>query len=122
MGECMINRINSKIAIDSALSNTSENPVQNKVINAALNSHVHGNITNTGDITTTVAIASGDRLVINDESESKLNNSSITFGTSNTQFLANNGTWQTRPAVYSGTGTPATSTGVNGDLYILYTN
>ena len=54
-----------------------------------------GNITNTGDITTNVAIASGDRLVINDESESKLNNSSITFGTSTNQFLANNGTWQT---------------------------
>ena len=54
-----------------------------------------GNITNTGDITTNVAIASGDRLVINDESESKINNSSITFGTSTNQFLANNGTWQT---------------------------
>lgn len=58
-------------------------------------SHTHGNITNAGDITTNAAIASGDRLVINDESASKLTNSSITFGTSTTQFLANNGTWQT---------------------------
>lgn len=58
----------------------------------------HGNITSGGDITTTVAIASGDRLVINDESESKINNSTITFGTSATQFLANNGTWQTYTA------------------------
>lgn len=58
-------------------------------------SHTHGNITNGGDITTTATIANGDRLVINDESASKLTNSSITFGTSTTQFLANNGTWQT---------------------------
>lgn len=52
-------------------------------------------ITIAGDITTNATIASGDRLVINDESASKLTNSSITFGTSTTQFLANNGTWQT---------------------------
>lgn len=58
-------------------------------------SHTHGNITNTGDITTNVAIASGDRLVINDESESKINNSSITFGTSTTTFLNNSGAWST---------------------------
>lgn len=58
-------------------------------------SHVHGNITNGGDITSTVTIASGDRLVINDESESKINNSSITFGTSTTTFLSNKGTWET---------------------------
>ena len=58
-------------------------------------SHTHGNITNDGDITTTVAIASGDRLVINDESEGKINNSSITFGTSTTTYLTNKGTWAT---------------------------
>lgn len=57
--------------------------------------HTHGNITNDGDITTNVAIASGDRLVINDESASHLNNSSITFGTSTTTYLRNNGTWGT---------------------------
>ena len=58
-------------------------------------SHAHGNITNAGDITTNVAIASGDRLVINDESASQLNNSSITFGSSTTTFLSNKGTWAT---------------------------
>lgn len=58
-------------------------------------SHTHGNITNAGDITTTATIASGDRLVINDESASKINNSSITFGTSTTTFLRNDGTWAT---------------------------
>lgn len=61
----------------------------------AAGDHTHGNITNGGDITTNATIASGDRLVINDESASIISNSSITFGTSTTQFLANNGTWQT---------------------------
>lgn len=61
-------------------------------VGAAASTHAHGNITSGGDITTTVAIASGDRLVINDESASKVNNSSITFGSSTTQYLANNGT------------------------------
>lgn len=68
-------------------------------VGAATSSHVHGNITNGGDITGNVAIASGDRLVINDESASKINNSSITFGSSTTTFLANNGTWQTPSGV-----------------------
>lgn len=57
--------------------------------------HDHGNITNGGDITATATIANGDRLVINDESASKVTNSSITFGSSTTTFLANDGTWQT---------------------------
>lgn len=61
----------------------------------AASTHAHGNITSAGDITTTATIASGDRIVINDESASKVTNSSITFGTTTTTFLANNGTWQT---------------------------
>lgn len=60
-----------------------------------MSSHSHGNITNAGDITVNATIASGDRLIINDESASKLVNSSITFGSSTTSYLANNGTWQT---------------------------
>lgn len=66
-------------------------------VSAATSSHVHGSITNSGDITTTATIANGDRLVINDESASKITNSSITFGTSTAQYLANNGTWQSVP-------------------------
>lgn len=58
-------------------------------------SHTHGNITNAGDITASATIASGDRLVINDESASKITNSSITFGTSTTTYLRNDGTWGT---------------------------
>ena len=68
-------------------------------VGAASSTHTHGNITNSGDITGNVAIASGDRLVINDESASKINNSSITFGSSTSTFLANNGTWQTPSGV-----------------------
>ena len=58
-------------------------------------SHVHGDITNNGDIVETSTISEGDRLVINDESESKITNSSITFGDSTTTFLSNKGTWRT---------------------------
>lgn len=61
----------------------------------AASTHAYGDITSAGDITTTATIASGDRIVINDESASKVTNSSITFGTATTTFLANNGTWQT---------------------------
>ncbi len=68
-------------------------------------SHTHGKITNAGDITTNVAIASGDRLVINDESASQLNNSSITFGTSTSTFLTNKGTWATPAGVFHGINT-----------------
>lgn len=97
--------VSAEITIDNALSSTSTNPVQNKVINTALSnkansSHTHGKITNTGDITTTVTIASGDRLVINDESASQINNSSITFGTNTTTCLSNKGTWVTPSGVF----------------------
>jgi hypothetical protein len=68
-------------------------------VGAAASSHTHGNITNSGDITANATIANGDRLVINDESASKITNSSITFGSSTTQYLANNGTWQNVPTV-----------------------
>lgn len=66
---------------------------------AAAGDHSHGYITNGGDITTNKTIASGDRLVINDETASKVKNSSITFGTSTTTYLRNDGKW----------GTPSTS-------------
>ena len=70
-------------------------------IGAAASSHTHGNITNAGDITATApTIANGDKLIINDESESKITNGP-SFGTSTTTFLANNGTWQTPAGTYS---------------------
>lgn len=83
----------------------------------AASTHAHGNITSGGDITATATIASGDRLVINDESASKVTNSGITFGTSTTTFLANNGTWQTPAGSISYYTTTATlpTTGWVGD-------
>ena len=70
----------------------------------SVSTHTHGNITNAGDITATATIASGDRLVINDESASKITNSSITFGTDTSKFLRNDGTWASvssiMPAIY----------------------
>ncbi len=101
--------------------------------------HSHGYITNLGDITTNATIASGDRIVINDESASRIKNSSIIFGTSTTQYLANNGTWQNVPAAYddtalaarvtaleqipwvtyyTGSAEPSNSQGNNGDIYL----
>lgn len=72
-------------------------------------SHAHGNITNAGDITTTSTIANGDRLVINDESASKVTNSSITFGTSTSTYLRNDGTWGTPSGTATGTITGVTA-------------
>lgn len=101
-------------------------------IGAAESSHAHGNITSGGDITATAAIASGDRLVINDESASKVTNSSITFGSNTNQYLANNGTWQTVPSGGGGgstvtvtqtvtAGTQIASISVDGSSTALYT-
>lgn len=63
----------------------------------AIGNHSHGNLTTDGKITTTADIASGDKLVIVDSdttAASKITGSSITFGTSETTFLTNKGTWK----------------------------
>ena len=57
-----------------------------------------GNISPNGDCTTNAAIESGDRIMINDESASRIRNSSITFGTDPDKYLANDGTWQEVPS------------------------
>jgi len=68
----------------------------------AASDHVHGSITNAGAITSDTSVASGDKLVIADNSDSsKLKRSGISFGSSTTTFLRNDGTWQT-PAGGSG--------------------
>lgn len=71
----------------------------------AASSHAHGDITSGGDITANATIASGDRIVINDESASKVTNSSITFGTSTTTYLTNKGTWATPSGAVSSVNT-----------------
>lgn len=81
----------------------------------AASSHTHGDITNGGDITATApTIASGDKLIINDESASKITNGP-SFGSDTTKFLRNDGTWAT-PAGNTSDFTGATSgaAGTNG--------
>lgn len=98
-------------------NNKSNLSIGTSATTAAAGNHAHGNITNGGDITTTATIASGDRLVINDESASKVTNSSITFGTDTTTFLRNDGTW----AAAGGGGDPLDAYPV-GSIYISVNN
>lgn len=60
----------------------------------AASSHTHGSISNAGAITSDTTVASGDKLVITDSSDSsKLKRSGIAFGSSTSTFLRNDGTW-----------------------------
>lgn len=65
-------------------------------VGAAASSHSHGNITNGGDITATApTIASGDQIVINDNSASKITNGPTFDGSTTTKALTPKGTWET---------------------------
>lgn len=65
-------------------------------VGAATSDHVHGNITNGGDITTTApTIANGDQIVINDASASKITNGPTFDGSTTTKALTPKGTWET---------------------------
>ena len=64
-------------------------------VGAATSDHVHGNITNGGDITATApTIATGDQLVINDHSASKITNGPTFDGSTTTTALTPKGTWE----------------------------
>lgn len=60
-------------------------------------SHSHGNITDTGTVSTTAAIGNGDKLAIIDNSDSsKITGSTISFdGSTATKALTQKGTWET---------------------------
>ena len=65
-------------------------------IGAAASSHAHGNITSGGDITETApTIASGDQIIINDHSASKITNGPTFDGSTTTKALTPKGTWET---------------------------
>lgn len=65
-------------------------------VGAAASSHDHGNITSGGDITATApTIASGDQIVINDSSASKITNGPTFDGSTTTKALSQKGTWET---------------------------
>lgn len=64
-------------------------------VGAATSDHVHGNITNGGDITATApTIASGDQIIINDNSASKITNGPTFDGSTTTTALTPKGTWE----------------------------
>jgi hypothetical protein len=70
---------------------------------AATGDHAHGNISNLGVITSSATVANNDRIVIVDASSSKVVTGGPQFGTSQTTFLRNDGTW----AVPAGGGSAA---------------
>lgn len=83
----------------------------------AAKTHTHGDISSTGIITTNpgVTIASGDALLIADSSVGgAIKKTSITFGTSTTTYLRNDGTW----AAPSGGGGGSS----DGPFYVAGTN
>ena len=91
-------------------------------IGAAASSHTHGNIQNGGTLQSNdVAIASGDKLVITDSSDSnKVARSSLSFdGSTTTQFLSKKGTFET-PTV-SVTITEDTEFNINGTTFKITT-
>lgn len=70
----------------------------NDVWSYALSADSLGAISASGTTDLETAIASGDRLIIRDVSvNNRIISSSLAFGTSTTQYLANNGTWQNVP-------------------------
>lgn len=73
---------------------------------AATYEHAHGSLSSAGIISTSTAIASGDKFVIIDSSDgNKIKGSTLTFGNSESSFLTNKGTWVTPPnTTYSFTG------------------
>lgn len=61
-------------------------------------SHTHGDISNSGAITSTaVTPASGDYIILSDSSGSDVLKRGIAIGTSTTTYLRNDGTWVTPP-------------------------
>ena len=61
--------------------------------------HTHGSITNAGAIANNTTVESGDHLVITDNTDSnKIKRASITFGTSQSTYLRNDGKWGTPPS------------------------
>lgn len=75
-------------------------------IDYATSGHTHGSITNAGAIANNTTIENGDHLVITDNSDSnKIKRASITFGTSQSTYLRNDGKWGT-PSTSTSTSTP----------------
>ena len=75
----------------------------------AVPEHNHGYISNAGELIPlqAKAIAANDSLLFADASaNNKLTQATLTFGSSTTQYLANNGTWQNIPQPYNASTNP----------------
>lgn len=83
--------------------------------------HTHGNITNTGTITsTTVALGNGDNLLFADSSnDGKIERSSIIIGTGTAKYLRQDGTWGTPAGTYS---LPVATDSTRGGVKIGYSS
>ena len=82
-------------------------------------SHTHGNITNGGALQTNdITIASGDKLVVTDSSDSsKVARASISFdGSTTTKALTQKGTWET----FNNYSLPLAANGTRGGIQIGY--
>ena len=75
-------------------------------LGGASSGHIHGNIQNNGTISTTKAIANGDRILVADAGNEYAITTGIQIGASTTTYLRNDGTWATPPnnTYFSGTG------------------
>ena len=88
-----------KITLDGAptadLHASTKKYVDDGLAGKAASSHSHGNITSDGDITATApTIASGDQIIINDHSASKITNGPTFDGSTATKALTQKGTWE----------------------------
>ena len=93
-------------------------PTGTSASTVAVGNHTHGNITSGGDITATApTIASGDQIVINDHSASKITNGPTFDGSTTTQYLTKAGTWATPAGTYS---LPLAANGTRGGVQIGY--
>lgn len=87
--------VDGTAAVGTSVKYAREDHVHPTDTSRAASTHDHGSITNAGAITSDTTVASGDKLIIADSSDSsKLKRSGIAFGTSTSTFLRNDGTWQ----------------------------
>lgn len=117
---------NASAGVSITFDGSSEIGVNYNTVGAASKSHVHGNITNAGALQTNdITVASGDKLVITDSSNSdKVARSSISFdGSTGNKALTPKGTWENfAQRVNSGVksdGTTAITSSLSGSTVTL---
>ncbi len=91
----------TEIAVEAPVDddyNNVQEALEGLINGKANTSHAHGNITSGGDITATApTIASGDQLIINDHSVSKITNGPTFDGSTTNKYLSPKGTWERLP-------------------------